>query len=335
MEELRLGLLKLIQNEDWEGLRSELEASLKNGNTASELVASALLQVTSQSKQQQPPPNEIVGGRNALHVICSLHPPVSIIRTIRQICPSCLEGIDDNGYTPLHVAAECGASPQVIDCLLYWYPEASALKEYRGKTPLHLLLCTPNCCSKDGSSHDPSNLVPKQCTAATTPVLQILQSLIKAAPQSVNEEDDEGLNPLECAINSGASMSVIRALQRASVTAWTEMDKNKANQEYLKKRLQVAIIQVELPSRRKLSITNDRENTTTTTTTTTNSRAQMVMDLLSSSTANKNNNSNNMKRTKHDRRINWIETGLTSDTPLMKRLPWNRERVKPNVSRAA
>jgi hypothetical protein len=59
----------------------------------------------------------LVGGGNALHLACGLGAPVSIIRTIRQMCPPCMEGVDENGCTPLHVAAESGASPQVIDCL--------------------------------------------------------------------------------------------------------------------------------------------------------------------------------------------------------------------------
>jgi hypothetical protein len=340
IEEKRLHILSFIESEDWEGLRKDLEASLYD-YYSSELVASALLLGQSQQLRDG---EVLVGGRNALHVACSLGAPISIIRTIRQMCPPCMEGVDENGCTPLHVAAESGASPQVIDCLLYWYPEASSLKDCRGKTPLHLLFSSPNIESsncprlaEESQQPQPGQTKvllwePKKST--TTSTIQIIQSLIKAAPQSVNEEDDCGLNPLEYAINSNASINVIRTLQRASVVAWNEMDRHKANQEILKKRLQAAVRQTEQASRRRLTSTastiTDANKTITTI-----SRAQMLMDQLLPRTATTNGTSHDNKRTKHDRRKNWIENGFLSETSVEKNLTCSRETLKSSASKAA
>jgi hypothetical protein len=174
-------------------------------------------------------------------------------------------------------------------------------------------------------------LEPKKST--TTPTIQIIQSLIKAAPQSVNEEDDCGLNPLEYAINSSASMNVIRTLQRASVVAWNEMDRHKANQEILKKRLQAAVRQTEQASRRRLTSTastiTDASKTIATV-----SRTQMLMDHLLSKTATTNGDHEN-KRTKHDRRKNWIENGFLSEASVEKKLTCSRETLKSSASKAA
>jgi ankyrin repeat protein len=257
-----------------------------------------------------------------------------------------MEGVDEKGHTPLHVAVECNASPQAIDCLLYWYPEASSLKDCRGKTPLHLLFCSPNsenaqCAglAEESQQAQPGQtktlrLDPKQSNTAHT--IQIIQSLIRAAPQSVNEEDDFGLNPLEYAINCGSSMSVIRALQRASVVAWNEMDRNKANQEVLKKRLQAAVTQTEQASRIILSSTAQVPSTFTDANMTipTLSRSQFLMDQLLSQPASSIDGNNN-KRTKHDRRKNWIENGLMSEDSFGKRLTCSREPLKSSASKAA
>jgi len=132
-----------------------------------------------------------------------------------------------------------------------------------------------------------TNLLWEPKKSTTTPTIRIIQSLIKAAPQSVNEEDEYGLNPLEYAINSNASINVIQTLQRASVVAWNEMDRHKANQEILKKRLQTAVRQTEQASRHRLTSTaspvTDANKTIATV-----SRAQMLMDQLLPRTATTN-----------------------------------------------
>jgi hypothetical protein len=208
IEEKRRLLLSYIQQEKWDRLLNELEVSKKSVNRA--LMAHALLTL-----------QQLIG-RNALHVICCLHPPVAVVKAIQEICPSSAEGVDKNGYTPLHAAAEWGASPQVIDCLIHWYPLAAQKKERKGKTPLHL--CCETCCLEGTCD---TGIFGKSYVKG--PLRQVLNSLIKAAPLSVNYEDAEGMSPLEISINCGADADVVRALQRASEEAWNN---NKLHQIY-------------------------------------------------------------------------------------------------------
>jgi ankyrin repeat protein len=216
VEEKKRRLLSFIQREKWDRLLSELDLTKKSANIDLRAHALSTLQ-------------ELIG-RNALHVVCCLHPPVAVVKAIQEICPSCVEGIDKNGYTPLHAAAEWGASPQVIDCLIHWCPEAALKKERKGKTPLHL--CCENCCSEGACD---TGLMGNQYVRG--PLRQVINSIIKAAPQSVNEEDLEGLSPLEIAINCGADADIVRTLQRASEEAWNEAKRNKIYEEVLKRKL--------------------------------------------------------------------------------------------------
>jgi|NOAtaT_7_FD_contig_91_1432421_length_1069_multi_4_in_0_out_0_1 ankyrin repeat protein len=221
IEEKRRLLLSYIQQEKWDRLLNELEGSKKFANRA--LLGHALLTL-----------QELIG-RNALHVICCLHPPVAVVEAILEICPSSVEGVDKNGYTPLHVAAEWGASPQVIDCLIDWYPLAALTKERKGKTPLHL--CCETCCLEGTCD---TGVLGKNYVKG--PLRQVLKSLIKAAPLSVNDEDFEGMSPLEISINCGADGDVVRTLQRASEEAWNNT-KQKRIYENASKRNQLTSVE--------------------------------------------------------------------------------------------
>jgi hypothetical protein len=82
-------------------------------------------------------------------------------------------------------------------------------------------------------------------------------------------------------------MNIIRTLQRASLVVWNEMNRHKANQGILKKRLQAAVRQTEQASRHRLTSTastiTDASKTIATV-----SRTQMLMDQLLSKTATTN-----------------------------------------------
>ncbi len=110
-----------------------------------------------------------------------------------------------------------------------------------------------------------------------------------AAYEKVKEQP-----PLEYAIHSSDSMNVIRTLQRASLVAWNEMNRHKANQEILKKRLQAAVRQTEQASKHRLTSTAstimDASKTIATV-----SRTQMLMDQLLSKTATTNGGHENKR----------------------------------------
>lgn len=155
-------------------------------------------------------------GQNILHRVCRSQPPYHVVNAIVRICPPYLESIDNNGYTPLHTAAECGASPQVIQILIQSYPQAASIKEYRGKTPLHLY-CEKGHFNRLGDV-DPESFTSgeKEYVAEDGISCEVITSLTNAAPMNVTDEDEDGLSALEYAIISGADFQFVRLLQKFS-----------------------------------------------------------------------------------------------------------------------
>jgi ankyrin repeat protein len=201
VKEIKRCITKIIQQEKWNRLLSYLEATKKSTNLC--LVAHALSSL-----------QELIG-KNALHVVCCLHPPLAVVTAIHEISPNCVQGVDKNGHTPLHSAVLWGAPPQVLDFLINCCPIAALKKECRGKTPLHLLC--ENCFSEKAC-----DICMIRNLYLGEPLRRVLNSIIKAAPESINEEDFDGLSPIEIAINGDADADVVHALQRASEQAWRQ-----------------------------------------------------------------------------------------------------------------
>lgn len=223
VEAKRSQLLGFIRRENWDGLIDHLESTkgsiLTLGASSKEVLTESLLTL------------QVSNGRNALHIVCCVHPPVEVVRAIINVCPACIEGVDRNGYTPLHCAAEWGASPQVVACLIYNYPQATTMTENRGKTPL--ILCC-ECCCEEGAS---DTGLRRGERFVKGPLLGIIKALIIAAPQIINEEDADGLSALEYAINKGAHGSVVKALQKASEEAWKDNRRATIAKEILRRKL--------------------------------------------------------------------------------------------------
>lgn len=215
-------LLTYIRERNWDKLLAELETSreiLSPKTKPPELLANPILFFEGFKR------------RNALHVVCCERPPVRVVMAILDVCPMCVEGIDKNGYTPLHCAAAWGASPQVIACLIHRYPQASAIKDIYGKTPLHL--CCESC-SFEGAC---DTGLTSGAKFVRGPLYEVVQALINAAPCNINDEDSDGLTALEYAIHKGANIEVVKALQIASELAWKENKKCTAPRDESKKGL--------------------------------------------------------------------------------------------------
>jgi hypothetical protein len=104
-------------------------------------------------------------GDSMLHMLCRYHPPVSAVRNVlSQRAPLlAVHEVNSAGQTPLHVAAACGASFQVVRLLLDQCPETAGAQDSQGDTPLHLHIantCRKNIC-------DPGFMVPKQTIRST------------------------------------------------------------------------------------------------------------------------------------------------------------------------
>lgn len=185
LEKAHSHLIKCIEQRDWKGVlkwRSTLE--------------------TFQSCN--------VNNRQILHLVCRFQPPAKVVNAIIRVYPLCLEEVDSDGYTALHTAAEWGASHQVIQSLVYHYPNAASMKEERGKTPLHLY------CEK-GYLNRFQHVTPadENYDDCDSPV-EVVVCIMNAALMNIADEDKEGLTALEYAINCGADYRFVRTLQKYS-----------------------------------------------------------------------------------------------------------------------
>lgn len=80
-----------------------------------------------------------------LHTVCRYHPPLEIVKFLLLELPSTTASLlaaqmNHEGQTPLHVAAQCGASSKVVHYLAQQCRQASEAQDEEGNTPLHLHL---------------------------------------------------------------------------------------------------------------------------------------------------------------------------------------------------
>jgi hypothetical protein len=95
-------------------------------------------------------------GDSMLHMVCRYHPPTSVVRQLlnKRAPLLAVQEVNSAGQTPLHVAAACGASFQVVQLLLEHCPAIPASQDSQGNTPLHLHIantcrrrvCDPGFC---------------------------------------------------------------------------------------------------------------------------------------------------------------------------------------------
>lgn len=149
-----------------------------------------------------------------VHYACRFNPPRTIIRHLESLYPESLTTPDNMGRLPLHYAAKWGASYRLIDYLIEKNPTAATVRDSLGRTPLHLLC-------KSYSSTAGANKLPGDL-ASDENMVQSTTSLIKAAPDAVNIEDDDGITVIEYAISSNAPYRAVRLIQKASERDWKE-----------------------------------------------------------------------------------------------------------------
>lgn len=126
-----------------------------------------------------------------LHIACSLHTPLHVVRAIVEAYPEALR-MNESAFKrlPLHVACQFGERPDVIRYLVQ-EDRASALEpDILGRLPIHY------ACS-NGS--DPS----------------VIKTLLAANPASALYADYNGWLPIHVAINFGASTGVVEELINA------------------------------------------------------------------------------------------------------------------------
>ena len=196
---LQSTLSAIIAKRDWGAARKLLSA---NRNTVEEISTCCILGTS--------------GSGGVLHFVCRFHPPLDVVQKIVESFPEYIDGIDRDSRLPLHIATRWGASSLVIKFLLQLSPNAEAVQDYLGKTPL-ILACQSYRRNFVPSIEDDKNSYPSTLKKS---MLQIVQALYKTAPEVVSLEDEDGATALEYAIIVEADIRVVRLLHMASAKDW-------------------------------------------------------------------------------------------------------------------
>lgn len=131
-------------------------------------------------------------GRTCLHAACAKKAPLAAINSILAACGRHGEAVlerDKHGRTPLAIAISSNSSLSVISRLIKTCHRAAAVGDHNGHLPIHL------ACS--GYDHGK---------------LELVKLLLEAYPESAGRESNTGRTPLHIAIETNASVHLIRML---------------------------------------------------------------------------------------------------------------------------
>ena len=151
--------------------------------------------------------NPAMFGANILHIALCNHPPVDIVESILQSFPETPFLADSVGRYPLHIASSLGLSTEIVVKIAKAYRHACLKQDLDGKTPLHFA-CSGDLVLYEGEDIHPGNM--KELNSRT------IVSLVSIAPAAVLLEDCDDMNPIELAILSNASSSIVSILQNIS-----------------------------------------------------------------------------------------------------------------------
>lgn len=149
-----------------------------------------------------------------IHFAARFQAPLRIISLLARIYPSSLASADITGRYPIHVAGKWAATPDVIAYLIKTNPTVAGVPDSTGKTPMHYVgECYIRHFDNPMYNRDDS-------------MLQVVRLLKNAAPNSVNLEDNEGMNAIEYALESDTNLKVVKTMQRACRDDWRERSKS-------------------------------------------------------------------------------------------------------------
>lgn len=149
-----------------------------------------------------------------IHHACSHRAPKDILLCLSSRYWKSLYHADSDGRFPIHVAAISGAGPDMISFLINANSASAGVKDALGKTPLHYV------CEEFLRKNKGTNSL--RCHQH---MFWAVGLLIQSAPSSVNVEDNEEMNPIELAIESGAHVGIIKEMQKASRKCWRSRQK--------------------------------------------------------------------------------------------------------------
>jgi len=148
-----------------------------------------------------------------VHFAVRFQAPLRIVTLLSSAYADSLSNPDAAGRYPIHVAAKWGAPPDVIQFLIKSNPSVAGLPDDSGRTPMSYIgeFYHVNFSSRYYNRDEA--------------MLEVVRLMKFAAPNSVNLEDESGMNAIEYALLSEANISVIRAMQRACRDDWRERSK--------------------------------------------------------------------------------------------------------------
>jgi len=173
-----------------------------------------------ESSSAAPSSERLDTGENVLHDMCRYNPPLDVIETLLMSLRhrrGCTSGKDEMGRTPLHVAAACGASPDIIDALARADPRPASIGDVDGRTPLHIAVMYLAYSGRldDYAPEEIELALPyvpsvrqeesfdeEACERFAT-TISILKEVMMAHPGKVDfkDEDNTGFSPLDYAID--------------------------------------------------------------------------------------------------------------------------------------
>jgi len=155
-------------------------------------------------------------GENILHDICRFHPPLDVLETLLTALRhqrGSTFGTDDQGRTPLHLAAASGAAPQIIDALVRADPTPASIGDIDGRSPLHLAMkylvnkqLDPVLhIGREAGKNQIQEIIlsPEESMEQTFQIVQTLKDAMLTYPGKIDfkDKDRTGYSPLDYAID--------------------------------------------------------------------------------------------------------------------------------------
>jgi len=144
-----------------------------------------------------------------LHHACKYQPPIRVIKEIMKASPDLGYINNSDGHSPLHIAAQFGASPELIHFFCLVYPDTAELQDFKGRTPLQLAC----------KSYIKYYRVTPSRTAQEA-LLSTVKILVRTSPTTVNLEDLDGMSASDYMLDTNTDWNILAVIQNASVREW-------------------------------------------------------------------------------------------------------------------
>jgi len=173
--------------------------------------------------------DEFKGYKTLLHCCMHHNPPFEIVAKMIEMLPDSVQTLrvqDGKGRTPLHIAAACDANPMVIKLLGSADPTTCTILDDDSRTPLHLA-CDSSCNlfqARDDRG-DGNDKLSHPCRKRDSPSYDAVRALLSDSLAASLVEDEDGMNALEYAILSNASLDVVALLQIATMQSQRERER--------------------------------------------------------------------------------------------------------------